>query len=64
MKRDFNLLITNLLTNEIEIIHNYSDFVYGVNDDVCAYILFFYLKKYLDNQIPFKVEFNYISLGK
>lgn len=64
MKRDFDLMITNCLTNDIEIINNYSDFIYSLNENTSASILFFYLKKYLINQIPFKLEFRYKPLGK
>lgn len=66
MKRDFNLLITNKLTNDIEIVHDFSKYVYGSCDDyVIGSLLYCNLKDYIDKQIPFSLEFDYkSSFGK
>lgn len=60
MKRDFDLLITNQITNDVEVIPRFSKLVYA-SDFSSAYssILFLYLKPYLDNQIPISLEFAY-----
>lgn len=67
MKRDYNLLITNMITNDIEIIHDFSKYVYGVGkeDYIIGAMLYCNLHDYIDKQIPFKLEFDYkSSLGK
>lgn len=66
MKRDYNLLITNNITNDIEVIHDFSKYTYGVKDDyVIGSMLYCNLKDYIDKQIPFTLEFDYkSSLGK
>lgn len=64
MKRDYNLMITNCFTNDIDYLHDFSDCVYLNDNNMSAMLLYTKVKRYIDNQIPFKVEFNYKSLGK
>lgn len=64
MKRDFDLLVTNLVTNEIDIIRDFSKYAYD-DRETSRFVLFNHLESYINNQVPFKVEFNYKSfLGK
>ena len=56
--RDLNkyLKITDLVTNEIEVIHDY----YKLNDyDLRTKYLFCFINKYIENEIPFKIDVGY-----
>lgn len=58
MRRDFDVWITNMLTSEIEVIHNVSAIYYS-NKDLSSSIISFHILKYIDKAIPIKLEIVY-----
>ena len=59
MLKDYDLWITNSMTNEIKILHNWSEYFRDDDSTLKSSTLYYYLKDYLKNEIPFKVEYHY-----
>ena len=57
MRRNFDIILTNSLTNDVKIIHNFSDFIYGNDVATSSCVFSFYTREWFVNQVPFKVEF-------
>lgn len=62
MKRLFNIWVTNLITNEIEIIHDIGEYYY-CDKELASRLLFAKLEKYFNTQTPIKLELVYKTLG-
>lgn len=56
MRKDFDLWITNLITGEVKVVHDFSDFGYYNDDELTSRILFMHIKPYFDNRQPIKLE--------
>lgn len=56
MRKPVDLWITNLITSEVEVVHNFDDVIYFNDSELTGRYLFIFLKPYLDNQTPIKLE--------